>query len=113
MGPGTHIIQRILDAVQPKSHSDALALMHDIDYLIDGGDEDKIVAADQRAIDSAKFYTLEGVAMKLGLTIRSWLHLKIHDNKFTAIGNLLKMYVKQSKLYATTFSLLGVDLQGW
>jgi hypothetical protein len=112
MGPGTHVIQRVIDNVQPLSHADCLALMHDVDYLIYGGNEDDIVAADQRAIDSAQ-YTLEGVAMKLGLKFRSFFHLAIHETGLREVGELLKQYIKNSKDYNSSFKQFSVNISNW
>lgn len=52
MGPGTHIIERIINNVQPVNKIDALAQKHDLDYLFATNDSERD-AADDRAIQAA------------------------------------------------------------
>jgi hypothetical protein len=70
MGPGTHVIDRILKGVAPTSYTDAVALQHDIDYLTD---KDPIIS-DLKAIWLAD-NTMQGVVMKTGLVARSVVDL--------------------------------------
>jgi len=67
LGPGTHVINRIMSGVEPTSYDDALALRHDIEYLADGEKHH----SDYRAYSSASWSSLEGLALKFGLLGRS------------------------------------------
>lgn len=69
-GPGTHIIQKILNHVPPVSHTDAIARQHDIDYLISAGNSNQALIDDSNAISRINDVSLESVAMFLGLTAR-------------------------------------------
>jgi hypothetical protein len=75
MGPGTHVIENLLNGVQPTTYNDALALRHDIEYLADG----EKFTSDLKAISQSD-WSLQGIAMKLGLTARSSLDLLTHVN---------------------------------
>jgi len=75
MGPGTHIFANIINGVQPKSYHDALALMHDIDYLEYGSaNKLEVALADDQAINNSN-YSLQGILMQMGLSIRKFLDL--------------------------------------
>lgn len=56
LGPGTHVVTNVLKKIMPTSAVDAIALMHDIDYVIVGNqmDEDLVDKVDNRAIALAK-----------------------------------------------------------
>lgn len=73
MGPGTHVIGNILNDIVPKSKTDAVALIHDIDYLTN---EEPIIS-DFRAMSKAE-WDLEGLAMRTGLGIRSVVDALMH-----------------------------------
>jgi len=93
MGPGTHIISNIENGVQPTSYTDALALSHDINYLIATGDHYKMRRADEIAIGNAPYNT-QGMLMKLVLFGRYALGLKESegiDNKYQNIATGYKL----------------------
>ncbi len=69
MGPGTHINQRIERGDIPLSRHDALALIHDLDYLASYSIED-LMKADVAAISKSSF-DLQGLSMIAGLTTRT------------------------------------------
>lgn len=69
MGPGTHTLQRIIKDSKPQNHNDAVSLEHDLDYMV----MDKMTA-DVKAIHESEF-SLDGLALKLGLTARTALDL--------------------------------------
>jgi hypothetical protein len=73
MGPGTHIITKILNGVKPNSKTDAIAMIHDIDYLT----QEEPIYSDLRAIFQSGF-DLEGLVMKTGLGMRSVLDALMH-----------------------------------
>lgn len=50
MGPGTHVIERINNGLLPTSREDAIALIHDLEYLRAAGDPWLLDLADQNAI---------------------------------------------------------------
>lgn len=81
MGPGTHVITKVLNGVEPTSYTDALALRHDLQYLTSG----EKFKEDWQAI-AASDWSTQGIAMKVGLTGRivfdAVSHLLPFDKKF-------------------------------
>lgn len=73
LGPGTHIITKILKQIKPTSYVDALALRHDIEYLQDG----EALFSDIRAAKQADT-SIQGVLMKIGLVSRTAIDLFLH-----------------------------------
>lgn len=65
LGPGTNVIEKILQGVQPNGHNDYVAQQHDIDYLSNndplGSDISAIISTDNSP---------DGLALKLGLGAR-------------------------------------------
>lgn len=49
-GPGTHILERTRRGDPPRTYTDGVANIHDIDFSLSGGDPKKIRIADQRMI---------------------------------------------------------------
>jgi hypothetical protein len=73
MGPGTHVIERILKQVKPANYVDALALKHDIAYLQSGEQFLSDLEAAWRAD-----YTIEGNLMRFGLLSRTLIDAVTH-----------------------------------
>jgi hypothetical protein len=67
MGPGTHVVDRVFKRQPPQSHNDLVALRHDIEYLDKNREP---ILSDIKAIAKSDS-TIEGLAMKLGLTTRA------------------------------------------
>jgi hypothetical protein len=79
MGPGTHVINNVYNHKYPTSHTDALALQHDLNYLYSaGGDLD---VADRVAIAQASDFGFQSNILKAGLTIRDFLGLDMSPFK--------------------------------
>jgi len=87
MGPGTHIVNNILSGVKPTSYNDALALRHDLDYLTSG----EKFGSDFRAIRDSD-YSVQGLAMKAGLILRSVGDLATH-----AIPNVPNLHLNNNE----------------
>jgi hypothetical protein len=69
MGPGTHVIDRVMNGVQPTSRVDEISREHDIDYLDTTAEP---IWADIKAVTSLGFDpSVEANAMRLGLGARS------------------------------------------
>lgn len=77
LGPGTHVVSNIKQHVMPTTRADAVAMIHDIEYLIATNNESKLKRADKHAIDQAKGFTPDVLLLKTGLTLRSSLHLPL------------------------------------
>jgi hypothetical protein len=92
IGPGTHVIHRVLDKIPPIDHDDALALIHDIEYLAYGGVPTAINHIDDHAINNAR-YTPGGMAMKIGLLFRKTFDLDLAQAGQNDVGFMLKQYV--------------------
>lgn len=102
MGPGTHVIDKIMNNIKPVDYNDLVAQQHDIDYLTD---EEPILSDIQAILNSRS--GLNGVALRLGLTIRTvldillmplGLHKYTHFNK-SQTGNLAEDRKMQNYLY--------------
>lgn len=100
MGPGTHLITRLLRGDYPTSYNDALALRHDIEYLADG----EKTNSDWAAVVNAD-YSIQGLAMKLGLSTRilvdKFLHIfgtQFHPNGRTDKLNHIATPLLQQRL---------------
>lgn len=112
MGPGTHVVDRVLRRVKPTSHNDTLALRHDLDYL----DRNKEpIISDLRAIMKSDA-SLQGAAMKIGLGLRSAFdfleHLHPLGTRFSHInGRTDKLPISDSTLFNALNRV--VDEEGW
>jgi len=94
MGPGTHISSNIRDRIKPSSYNDAIAMTHDINYLLATGDAGKLENADDIAIRLSD-HTPQGYVMKAGLELRKALGLKTSENQdrkefLQILGNQLR-----------------------
>ena len=68
MGPGTHILTRLREGIQPISRVDAAAMIHDIEYLNPHISESD---ADANALRNAGSYVNPiKILMKIGFTIK-------------------------------------------
>jgi len=107
-------VQNVQNKVLPVSKIDAIALKHDVDYLIGSGDKIATYKADNYALKQAD-YSLQGALMKTGLIARSVFNLPFNRYKPNAqeVGLLVKQDVKQSPYYQRNFKRLGVDLVNW
>ncbi len=106
LGPGTHVINNVINNIQPVSRTDALALVHDVDYLLANNDQDAI-SADNRALAVAD-NSAQGLAMKLGLSIRKSLFTSdFYGGSFRA-GQILKRKIKQDPRYRFSFEKFGL-----
>jgi len=100
-GPGTNLVRRILNGVQPANYQDAVTFIHDIDYMsymdADRADDKAIALSDN---------TLAGMATTLGLSFRKALGLRF--NASSPIGIVLRQYVENDPRYRTTLSRYGL-----
>jgi hypothetical protein len=116
VGPGTHVITKIVNSVMPTSATDAIALKHDVDYLIANDNYNEIVRADMRAITQSDF-GIQGLLMKLGLSTKLLLGYSFHSSNTPGLSKLIGMraknYVKLDEQYRNKFSELGVSLDDW
>jgi len=97
----------------PTSHADAVAMLHDIDYLIANGDTQLTKEADDFAIRlSDGYYDLQSLSLKTGLSIRKFFNLGFSKNGNPKLGKYLKQYVKfkYSKRYMDEFN---INLEQW
>jgi hypothetical protein len=95
----------------PTSQVDAVALKHDIDYLLSDTPL-KTTLADIRAIRESD-YSVEGLFMKAGLTGRAVLQLPFNQRPNVEVGQHLKAIVKNSIPYQWAFKKFGVDYVNW
>lgn len=104
MGPGTHVFDRITSESKPVSRADAIALIHDIDYLIATNSSTRTSQADKHAMSQADF-DLPGVVLTAGLGIRNYLDLPFNttapNEAFRKVvqGEQLKEYVQNDPLW--------------
>lgn len=84
MGPGTHVVKRVLNNTKPNNYVDAVALKHDIDYMVAAGDERELTKADNAAISLAPSLSVAGQIMKKGLALRQWFQIQpTYDPRFS------------------------------
>ncbi len=77
MGPGTRIVYNIINRIYPNSYTDAIAVLHDVDYLA-ANDNLSATIADLRAI-SRTDSSLQSWVMKLGLSLRAIFQLPLYN----------------------------------
>ncbi len=108
MGPGTHIVRKVQEEIMPVNHEDALALIHDLRYL--GATRiEQLDWADDQAIQSARWYTKTGLAMKAGLVARKALSID-KTGKRPAEARYLLEIVQNNPRYRQRFAELGVSI---
>ena len=105
MGPGTHIIHNVENYVLPFNKTDALALVHDINYML-ASDEDEAVLADNIAI-SGTGLTVPDSIMRVGLTLRKWGKLPFYGGDINT-GLYLKHKLLNDPKWATTIEYYGI-----
>jgi len=122
LGPGTDIVKRIKNQVLPTSAIDAIALQHDINYLIANNDAVAAARADRLALDSIKLIDyvtnpVQALLMTRGLSIRSSFNLRFYASSLARpkqIGLQLKAIVITTPIYQTTFEKFGINIyKGW
>lgn len=90
----------------PKSRTDAVALMHDVDYMIDGSAWESM-KSDMKAIRDSDF-SLEGLTMKAGLAYRSIFLRNWFYGGDPEEGEELKQIVKNDPGYRSVFKQFGL-----
>lgn len=140
MGPGTHVVTRVLRGDIPINPADATAMLHDVDYLIINNRPQLQSLADDYALQRlsnlnylddvftinpikriANIYgTISRVAMYSGFKIRDTLSLDFvrTDNPerqeyLTRIGLMIRSYIISSPLYQKYFSEIHMPLVNW
>lgn len=105
----TNIVNKVL----PVNKTDAITLMHDVDYMIAQTKEEALVA-DLKAVAQTP-YDLPGILTKIGLTVRS---LYLPNNFYGGnpqVGKELKHIVKTHPFWQNIFSKLNLttELEKW
>jgi len=108
MGPGTNVARRISNYSMPTSRADAIAILHDIDYL-GAMNQFDLVKADNKAIGLASNSSLAEIAMKVGLSSRKFLHLPLQGQR-PVDALILKNIIKNDHLYQSAFKKFKVDI---
>jgi hypothetical protein len=108
------VLDRITKGIMPNNRTDAVTLLHDIDYLRFSGLQRSDVL-DDRAIAAAD-YSLPGMVTKAGLTLRkfSGLNFDTPVDGLTAqqtrtLGEKLFAYVKLNPKYNAMFRKYGLN----
>jgi hypothetical protein len=110
MGPGTHIVERVTRGDQPVSRADALALLHDIDYL-------RVESATQELLSdwiaiSKTDNSLSGLAMKVGLGFKALYFpnakFSNRDNPDKQLAISLANHLNSNPEYRKTFLKHGL-----
>lgn len=113
LGPGTHVINNVINKIQPVSRTDAIALVHDVDYLLASNDQDAI-NADNRALTMAD-NSAQGLAMQLGLNTRKQLFTDSFYGGSYRAGQILKQTIKDDPQYQNSFNKFALQsyLENW
>jgi len=116
MGPGTHVISKVLNAVLPRNYLDAVSLTHDINYLLATANPKLLNQADNVAIGKAMFAfpSLQRTTFVAGLLTRKVLQLKTDEHagqflQYTRWGNTLKSIVLNSDKFKSIREAYGID----
>jgi hypothetical protein len=115
MGPGTHIINNILNGVLPATYNDMIALIHDINYLQYAGDD--VTQSDFDAINSFDA-GLSGIAGSIGLYLGHLQPMNFNNALPTLtntetqfVGKTLKDYVEEDPKFQEQFQNLRLPKQ--
>ncbi len=111
-------MERIQQHVLPNNKTDAVTMLHDIDYLRYAGNKNQLYKSDLRAIIKSD-NTLPGIVTKLGLGTKLLLGLdsfhktpqNITDQQARDIGNHLFDAVVNDEGYVRIFNRFGVKLE--
>jgi hypothetical protein len=106
MGPGTHIQYNIENYVKPINATDALAMVHDINYML-ANDDSEATLADNIAIAGTKL-TIPDSIMRFGLTLRKWGKLPFYGGD-TKIGLYLKNKLLTDPNWRTIVEHYGIN----
>ncbi len=112
-GPGTRVVSRVLDKIQPNNRTDAATLIHDVDYMIASNNSDAL-KADLMAMKNSDL-DVAGAVTRWGLFLRSLLLPSKFYGGDKQVGLKLKQYIKNDTTYKQTFDKLGMSniLQAW
>lgn len=118
------MVERVFNNVLPVNRTDAIALIHDIDYLRFCGDASRLYAADEIAIRNAG-NDLSGLVMQIGLgAIPFTVPTPIPSGKYhpfasplkgmsvsrtRRIGEFLLKYIQESPLFVKCLAGFGVS----
>lgn len=94
MGPGTHVIERIMNGKDPINWLDQISKNHDIDYVKANGNLLAIQKADEVMVKSievlSKVYETEGVAAaiaKLGIKAKMLVNPMLYDSNKSVLSD--------------------------
>jgi len=101
----------------PRNATDAVTMLHDIDYLRFAENRVLTILADEKAIANAQF-DLPGIATKIGLTIRKTLFPNSFNKRINGmtvtqtrqLGEYLLARVRKDSRFVKTFEKFGVEL---
>jgi len=117
MGPGTHIIDKVLNNIEPTSALDAISLVHDINYLKATANPSLLDRADDLALTRATELplTVQRSAFKAGLYIRKMFNLKVDDNSdrkdyYATWGNVLQNMILKHESYSKFRKEYGITI---
>lgn len=104
-GPGTHVLTKILNNEFPVNRNDALTMIHDIEYIMYQQESKLIYNSDQQAINESD-YSLHGLLIKAGLSIKNILGLDFHSSSVVPpiAGFLLKRYIQNDPLWTNVLA---------
>jgi hypothetical protein len=115
IGPGTHVISNVINGILPYDKNDAIALIHDINYLLHPGED--VTYYDNLAIDNFDPFTFSGLTGKLGLTIKKLLPVEFNNKLPTKtldetkiIGSVLQKYVLNDQAFLNELNKHGLNL---
>lgn len=111
MGPGTPIQYNVLTGVQPTSRVDAVALTHDVNYLLAGQNPGMFHKADRLATSKIGVLGIKDNVMRIGLSIRELLHLKEKENGRDSVveGQILKDIILYDDRFKKVRTNYGID----
>jgi len=116
-GPGTHVIERVEQSVQPVNRTDAIALTHDINYILAGNNPKLADFADEIAMSKTDYFNFRdgyldvgAMLMDAGLTSRSKLGLHTYETNIPVyMAEKLRDKVLHSVDYQFVRDKYGID----
>jgi len=93
-GPGTNVYKKVMNGVRPSDYHDRLALLHDIEYLVNNSKDVRLVDI-KTAFNAFKKPNVKGVIMGTTLLFKALVETFINLNINKPIKGLTKNQTKQ------------------
>jgi len=107
LGPGTHVTDNVISGMLPTNADDALALIHDLQYL--NGDSQR--KADAIMMNNSS-NNISGLLSKIGLGVKTVFNYNKPSSTDRRQAEALLGMVNSNPKFTKRYKELGVDLPG-